>query len=131
MIFAGKRPANLGVHNSQLASCPATPNCVCSQEKDPSHKVEPLTVSGPPEMAMVRVKTVISSLKGITIISSTADYLHAECKSRLFGFIDDLEVFWDKEHQLCHVRSASRLGYSDLGANRKRVENLRKMLASG
>ena len=130
MLLAGKRPDNLGVRNNKLAPCPNTPNCVCSQEKRRSHAVEPLSVSAPPGLAMEKVKTAVASIQGATIITSDANYLHAECKSQLLGFIDDLEVLWDEENQLCHVRSASRLGYSDLGANRKRVENLRKLLAS-
>ena len=64
----------------------------------------------------------------IKIIEETENYLYAECTSFLFRFTDDLEVYVDKESKLIHFRSASRVGHSDLGANRKRVEKLKELL---
>ena len=127
MIFTGKRPKNIGIDNGKLAACPNKPNCVCSQDTRPSHKIEPLAASA---INMENVKATVSSMQGTKIIFSDSHYLHAECKSKILGFIDDLEIFWDEEGKVFHVRSASRLGYSDLGANRKRIENLRKRLLS-
>ena len=62
------------------------------------------------------------------IISLTDEYIHAECTSAVFGFVDDLELHLRPQEKLIAVRSAARLGYSDLGVNRKRVESLRAAL---
>lgn len=74
---------------------------------------------------MQRLKSLITSMNGITIITSSDDYLHAECKTPIIGFIDDLEFYWSESEKICHVRSASRIGYHDLGVNRRRVEKIR------
>ena len=70
----------------------------------------------------------VSALPRTTIVSESEDYLHAECKSLIFRFVDDLEFHLRPDEQLIAVRSASRLGYSDLGANRRRVEQIRNAL---
>lgn len=70
----------------------------------------------------------VSALPGVHIVTDSADYLHAECKSTVFGFVDDLELHLRPREGVIAVRSAARLGYSDLGANRRRVERLRAML---
>jgi uncharacterized protein (DUF1499 family) len=62
------------------------------------------------------------------IVKETEDYLHAECRSALFRFVDDLELQLRPSESIIAVRSASRLGYSDLGVNRRRVEGLRESL---
>ena len=60
------------------------------------------------------------------------DYLYAEYSSALFGFVDDVEFYFPPETHIIHVRSASRLGHSDLGVNRKRIEAIRaRLLRSG
>jgi uncharacterized protein (DUF1499 family) len=61
-------------------------------------------------------------------VNETPGYLHAECRSALFGFVDDLELHLRVSEGVIAVRSASRLGYSDLGVNRRRVEILRTSL---
>jgi len=71
---------------------------------------------------------LLKTQKNVEIITCQKNYIHAECKSSILGFVDDLEFLWDEKQGLFHVRSASRLGYSDFGVNRKRVENLRNML---
>jgi uncharacterized protein (DUF1499 family) len=129
MIFSGKIPTNIGVQAGQLAPCSNKPNCVSSQETRPSHMIEPLKVNCPSELAMAKMKSAIASITGTKIVTSQAGYLHVECKTPLLGFVDDLEVNWDQDKQFFHVRSASRLGYSDMGANRKRIETLRKLLS--
>ena len=128
MIFAGKRPDNLGVNNGQLASCPNSPNCVSSQTQpsDKVHYVEALTYTSTPEEALTKLKAVIESSPRTKIITETDSYLYAEFKSALMGYVDDVEFYIEKDTQKIHVRSASRLGQSDLGVNRKRVETIRE-----
>ena len=127
-MFVGKRPPNLGVKDGQLAPCPATPNCVHSQSTNPIYQIAPLTYSSTPTQAMADLKAVIQSLARTTIVSETSNYLYAEFKSRLLGFVDDVEFYLDEVAQVIHVRSASRLGQSDLGVNRQRIEQIRVQL---
>ena len=75
-----------------------------------------------------KVKDALKKMARTEIITETENYLYAECTSFLFRFTDDLEVYVDSEKKLIHFRSASRVGHSDLGANRKRVENLKSLL---
>ena len=128
MIFAGKRPNNLGVRDGKLASCPNSPNCVSSQSTDAVHQIAPLTFNTTPEQAIANLKTIIQSLPRTTIITESQDYIYAEFKSALMGFVDDVEFYLDRNANLIQVRSASRLGQSDLGVNRKRIETIRAKL---
>jgi len=125
MIFAGKRPTNLGVRDGQLSPCPTTPNCVSSQSSDPKHQIEPFAYSSSPAEALAKLKTVIQNMPRTKIIAETEHYLYAEFTSAIMGFVDDVEFFVDEAAKVVHVRSASRLGQSDLGVNRKRVETIR------
>ena len=109
----------------RLADCPSTHNCVSSRAADEAHRVEPLTFSGSPEKAMARLRELIESTRGARVAVAEPGYLRATYKSRIFGFVDDLELLVDPDAGVIHVRSASRAGRSDLGVNRRRVENLR------
>ncbi|MFP4413569.1 DUF1499 domain-containing protein [Coleofasciculus sp.] len=124
-MFAGKRPTNLGVESGKLTACPETPNCVNSQAEDAQHKIEPLTYKSTPAKAIADLKTVIENMEKTKIITETENYLYAEFSTKLIGFVDDVEFFLDEGANVIHVRSASRLGQSDLGVNRKRVETIR------
>ncbi|MCG8364641.1 MAG: DUF1499 domain-containing protein [Pseudanabaenales cyanobacterium] len=126
--FSGTRPTNLGVKDGKFAPCPSTPNCVCSQDPDEAHQIAPLTYSGKPEAAIAKLKDIIQSLERAQIITETNDYLYAEFTSRLMGFVDDVEFYVDSAAQVIHVRAAARLGQSDLGVNRKRLETIRAQL---
>jgi uncharacterized protein (DUF1499 family) len=126
--FSGKRPDNLGVNTGLFAACPSTPNCVSSQSSDPNHAIAPLGYRSSPERAFQNLKTAIQSLERTKIITENENYLYAEFTSSLMGFVDDVEFYLNKEKNVIEVRSASRLGESDLGVNRKRVEMLRTML---
>ncbi len=128
MIFAGKRPSNLGVNNGNLAPCPNSPNCVSSQSLDAVHTIAPLTFTSTPEQALIKLKSIIESLPRTKIISESQDYLYAEFKSGLMGFVDDVEFYLDRNANVIQVRSASRLGQSDLGVNRQRIETIRAKL---
>ncbi len=110
----------------QLPACPQSPNCVSSQSTDPEHFIEPFAYHGALEEAKGRLLQVISSLPRTKILEDKAAYLHAECTSLIFRFTDDLEFAFDDTRKVIHVRSASRVGHSDFGANRKRIETIRQ-----
>lgn len=128
--FSGKPPTNLGVQAGKLAVCPNTPNCVNSQASDADHTVAPIAYRSAPSEIIAKLKTVIDSMERSKIVTESSDYLYAEFASALMGFVDDVEFYVDPSTpgQL-QVRSASRLGKSDLGVNRKRVEAIRAKLA--
>ncbi|AFY31038.1 DUF1499 domain-containing protein [Calothrix sp. PCC 7507] len=125
MVFAGKRPHNLGVCDGKLAACPNSPNCVSSQSADPVHQIAPLTYTSTPEDAIAALKSIIQSLPRTKIITENPDYLYVEFKSALLGFVDDVEFYLDRNTNVIQVRSASRLGQGDLGVNRQRIETIR------
>jgi len=125
---SGTRPTNLGVRDGRLTVCPASPNCVSSDAADSAHAVAPYQLIVSPQDGWRAVRTAIDGLPRTKIISATDDYLHAECSSAVFGFVDDLELHLRPAEKLIAVRSASRLGHSDFGVNRKRVEQLRALL---
>ncbi|HEY9872214.1 MAG TPA: DUF1499 domain-containing protein [Candidatus Obscuribacterales bacterium] len=127
-MFAGKRPDNLGVRDGKLTPCPNTPNCVCSQASDAAHSIEPLTYNSSPAEAMADLKKTIEAMPKTKIITDNNNYLYAEFTSALMGFVDDVEFYLDETAKVIHVRSASRLGQSDLGVNRKRIETIRTNL---
>jgi uncharacterized protein (DUF1499 family) len=119
---SGKKPGNIGLQNGNLAPCPSSPNCVSSQEGQ-----KPFDFSGSAEQAMTRLGKVIEAMPGARVETLDADYLHATFKSRVFGFVDDVEFHADREKGLIHFRSASRLGYWDLGANKRRIKKIKKL----
>jgi len=129
----GGNPAvKLGINNSKLTTCPASPNCVSSDTADTDHHIEPFQLAGSPVEAWRMTKTLVAALPRTKIITTENNYLHAECRSALFGFVDDLELHLRPEEKMMAVRSAARLGYADFGVNRKRVEQLRsELLKSG
>ncbi len=122
---SGVRPANLGVKEGKLAPCPAFPNCVSSQSADKEHAVAPLNYATSEPRAMADLKKVILGMKRARIVDEHDSYIHVEFTSALWRFVDDVEFYFDDTAKLIHVRSASRLGKSDLGVNRKRIEELR------
>jgi len=131
MKFPGTPPSNLGVsRDGKLAPCSAKPNCVSSQATDKRHAVDPIAFSGSPRKAMSALRAVLKDMPRTAIIRQSKDYIQAECASRLLGFTDDVEFYCDAGRKVIHVRSASRLGYSDLGVNRKRIEAIRKAFSS-
>jgi uncharacterized protein (DUF1499 family) len=125
---AGTRPENLGVTESRLAPCPASPNCVSSDASDEAHFIPPLRLALSDAEAWGAVRDAVATLPRTRVVSATQDYVHAECRSALLGFVDDLELHLRPDQGVVAVRSASRLGYSDLGVNRRRVERLRSIL---
>ena len=129
-LFAGSPPETLGVRDGRLAPCPDRPNCVCSRDADAAHAVAPFPYRGEARDAMARLAALIRAQEGATMVTQRDDYLHAEFQSKLMGFVDDLELMADPAAHVIHVRSASRLGYSDLGVNRARVTALQAAFAA-
>jgi uncharacterized protein (DUF1499 family) len=128
LSLSGKRPDDLGVREGKLADCPHSPNCVCSDASGDAHRVEPFGIDAPAETAWKAVREAVAALPRTLVVTDTGEYLHAECASALLGFVDDLELHLRPVEGVIAVRSASRLGYSDLGVNTARVEDLRQAL---
>ena len=120
---AGERPKNLGVKDGALAACPSSPNCVSSFAADEGHRIAPFSFGDEPAAAFARLTQLLRQRSDATIIEERNDYLRVELRTTLF--VDDAEFLLDGEKKVIHLRSASRLGYSDLGKNRSRIEELR------
>jgi len=125
-MFSGTRPDNLGVKDGRFAACKTTPNCVSSQADpaDGEHYIAPIAFSG----TMHELRRAVESMTRATVIREEGNYLYAEYKSALMGYVDDVELLLDEKARLVHARSASRLGRSDFGVNRKRIEELRALI---
>lgn len=121
---AGERPNNLGVLDGSLSACPSSPNCVSSRAVDEKHRIAPFSFSGDPDAAFLRLKQVLLHRDDTTIIKESPGYLRVELRTTLF--VDDGEFLLDRAERTIHLRSASRLGYSDLGKNRSRMEEIRR-----
>jgi uncharacterized protein (DUF1499 family) len=127
---SARRPDNLGVHDGKLSPCPNSPNCVSSQAVDETHQMAPIPFDGDAHDALARLKAVLAAQPRTTVVSADGNYLHAECVSFLFRFVDDAEFLVDHDAKVIQFRSASRVGRSDLGVNRKRMEDIRKAFDS-
>ncbi len=125
VALVSKRPDNLGVENGNLVPCPASPNCVSSQSDDEEHGMQPLTYTGSREEAHARLLRVIREMPRTQIITVRPEYVYAEFRTFTFRFVDDVEFYLPADEQVIHFRSASRLGYSDMGVNRRRMEAIR------
>jgi len=119
------RQAAAGSDAFPLKDCPDRPNCVSSIAKHQDRYVAPFAYTGDRRQAIDVLLQVLSEQPRATIVEKREDYLHAEFRSRIFRFVDDVTFYFPVDQPLVHVRSASRVGYSDLGVNRKRVETLR------
>jgi uncharacterized protein (DUF1499 family) len=121
---AGERPHNPGPKDGLLSACPSSPNCVSSQAADEGHRIAALVFSGDPDTAFVRLKQILGQRSDTTVIEEKPGYLRVELRTMLF--VDDGEFLLDRPRSVIQVRSASRLGYSDLGKNRSRMEEIRR-----
>lgn len=127
--FPPKKPASVGAKAGSLALCGNKPNCVCSIDNRPINMISPLDWSGSESMGIEKIETLVNSYPRTKVISKSGNYLHAEFRTLIFGYVDDVEFLVDVNAKKIHIRSASRLGYSDLGANLSRVEILRTLFA--
>ena len=131
--FPGKVPSTLGISSGSLALCPNKPNCVCSIEPidddaalvDSPHMVQPFRFSGSVSEAFDRLEMLISNNSKSVTVTRIDDYMHITVTSAFFGWVDDMEFHALPSEGTIHVRSASRVGYSDFGVNRARIESLR------
>jgi len=121
---AGERPKSLGVNNGNLLSCPSSPNCVSSQATDDDHRITPLSFGADPDSAFRILKQILSSRRDTKIMAEEAGYLRVEFHTTFFT--DDGEFLLERDSKVIHVRSASRIGYSDFGKNRSRIEDIRR-----
>jgi uncharacterized protein (DUF1499 family) len=130
-VFSWKRPGNLGVTDGRLAPCRRTPNCVSSQADpaDAVHYIAPIPFRGDAAAAIAAARSAVESMRRATVIRVEPGYLYAEFRSKLLGFVDDVEFAFEGKAGLLHVRSSSRLGRRDYGVNRARVEALRRRIA--
>jgi uncharacterized protein (DUF1499 family) len=114
------------IEGSSLVACPDSPNCVSSQAdpSDEKHYIEPLTLSDTsPDIA--GMATWMAGRERCEVLDQGDIWLHATCSTAIFKWTDDIALLVDSDAGVVHVRSASRVGKSDLGANRKRVEAMR------
>lgn len=125
--FISKSGAAPGLVDGTLSKCPNKPNCVCSENTDDSsHYIDPIVI--PPSGAidtLPMLKSVVQTMGG-AIQTESEHYFAATFSSTVFGFVDDLEIRIDATKGVIHMRSASRVGYSDAGVNKKRTELLKK-----
>ncbi len=122
---SGSRPTGLGARDGKLLPCPSRPNCVSSQAPDERHWIAPLPYTGPAQDAWSRLTGIVAILPRAKVMTNSGTYLHVEFRSLVFRFVDDVEFLADDAAKVIHVRSASRVGYSDLGVNRKRIDLIR------
>lgn len=118
------RPAGLGVREGRLAPCPETPNCVSTRSTDPAHGMDPLPYDSTRYAAQERLLRILASLPRVRILVNEPGYVAAEFRTPGFGFPDDVEFQLDEDEKQVHFRSASRLGTSDLGWNRRRMTDI-------
>ncbi len=121
ICFACARPPAV-----EMAPCPSSPNCVSSlAPKGDPHRVEPLVIDG--DAGWARLHEVILGMPRVKLIEERPDYRHYTFTTLIFRFVDDVEIRRDGD--IAHIRSASRVGHSDLGVNRRRVEAIRARMA--
>ncbi|MDA0836910.1 MAG: DUF1499 domain-containing protein [Planctomycetota bacterium] len=124
LAWASQSRMNESFDGISLSPCGSAPNCVCSQD-DSASKVLPLTFTGSLKDAAEAISKAMLTIGRSKLLKQDDRYLHYECKSVFFGFVDDIEFLIEARKGIIHVRSASRVGYSDFGANRRRVERIR------
>jgi len=136
-LLAGTTPDGLGVHQGRLKPPSPNPNSVSSQallwSDHPQREyaeIAPLALRGDGPASIATLQRLLQAEPGVTIVDSRADYLYVQYTSRLMKFVDDVEFWFDPAHAVIQVRSSSRLGRSDFGVNRRRIETLRKKLAA-
>lgn len=116
--------------SAPLSGCPESPNCVSTQDQDNQHKIEVFYLKGDFTENWLEIQRIVAALPRSAVVKAGETYLHATFKSRLFRFVDDLELFLNPATGIISIRSAARTGYWDFGVNRRRVEQLRHVLQS-
>ena len=134
-LLSGKVPTDLGLHNGMLkAPEPGATNVISSyaarQSGSALNQIEPLHFSGDGHAAFDKLTHIIGTMDGFTIIQSEPTYLYAQARTPMLKFIDDVEFVLDMPAGVIQMRSASRLGKKDFGANRNRLEIIRQRFDS-
>lgn len=124
LSVSSRKQPELGLFEGRLRPCPDSPNCVCSEHQDHSAFIEPLLFTTTAENAWDKIKIVIVESGG-EVVTDRDGYLHARFVTPLMRYIDDVELRMEHGKQRIQIRSASRVGYSDMGANRDRVARIR------
>lgn len=124
LSVVSRNQSELGIADGCLRPCPGTPNCVNSEDQGKPSYIEPLSFKGPAEASWKKIAGVIQELGGKIEIDEDG-YIRARFMTPVFRFVDDVELRMDENNAVIQVRSASRVGRSDLGLNRKRVNELR------
>jgi uncharacterized protein (DUF1499 family) len=119
---------NSEMENELFAPCPKTPNCVSSIDTSRRHFIQPLKFTGGAKDVQYRLLQVLNGLNGARVVTFEYNRIEAEFVSSIFQFVDDVTFYVDDSKKIIHVKSASRVGFSDLGVNRRRVEKIRKQL---
>ena len=132
-LLKGSPPTDLGIHDGRLKPPSSTPNSVSSQASlYPDHpqrayaEIAPLPLKGDARATLDRIASIIESMEGGKIVKREPGYIYAQFTTRLMKYVDDVEFWYDPSAKVIQVRSASRLGSSDLGVNRKRIEAIRQ-----
>lgn len=120
--------ANPNTANAYLSPCPSSPNCVVTVNTDEKHAIDPIAYQVDRDTARETLLKVLDVTPRTEVIEETENYIHAIAKSRIFKFIDDVEFYFPEDENVIHLRSASRVGESDLGVNRRRIEQIRLAL---
>jgi len=125
--FMSRQAPELGLVDGRLSPCPESPNCVSSEgvKDDTMHYVEPISFQSTRSNVAWHTLSQAIEQQGGEIVEASDHYLHAIFTSRIFRYIDDVEARLDADMGLIHLRSASRVGHSDLGANRQRIKAIR------
>jgi uncharacterized protein (DUF1499 family) len=110
--------------------CKSKANCVSSLNQEKRYRIDPLRYNRL-EAAKNKLLGALKSLKRVRIVSDHGNYIRAEYTSLIFRFIDDVEFYFDDKEKLIHLKSASRIGYADLGVNRRRIEKIRRKYLEG
>jgi uncharacterized protein (DUF1499 family) len=134
-LLKGTPPTDLGVHEGRLKPPSKTPNSVTSQASlypdHPQHiyaNIAPLPAYADANATLDRIASIVEAMDGAKIAKKEPGYLYAQFTTRLMKYVDDAEFWFDPAAGVIQVRSASRLGSSDLGVNRKRIEFIRQKL---
>lgn len=114
----------------RLAPCPRNPNCVSTLAPAGPQRMDPIPYAGSLDQARARLLSVLKRRPRTRIVAEDQHYVKAECRSRLFRFVDDVEFVLDEAARQIHFRSASRLGRKDFGVNRQRMEEIREAFQS-
>lgn len=125
-----QRASAIGLVEGRLADCPKTNNCVCTQDKDARRRLDPIKITCSSREAIRRLESVVGEMPGAEVRTRQENYLHVEFTSKFFRFVDDAEFLIDEAAGLIHFRSASRVGRSDFGVNRRRMEIVREKFAA-